>query len=88
MTGWERNDKTKLSPKMVNLSSSMDPVRWVWLGVKGQDHSTGQRLLAFINNYVRYFVITGTVVPSHSQTGGIVCGPEPEAHALASVAFS
>ncbi|XP_064398702.1 ubiquitin-like modifier-activating enzyme ATG7 [Halichondria panicea] len=25
--GWERNDKNKLAPKMVNLSSSMDPVR-------------------------------------------------------------
>ena len=25
--GWERNDKNKLSPRIVNLSSSMDPVR-------------------------------------------------------------
>lgn len=25
--GWERNDKNKLAPRMVNLSSSMDPVR-------------------------------------------------------------
>ena len=29
MVGWERNDKQKLAPKMVNLSSSMDPVRSV-----------------------------------------------------------
>ncbi len=25
--GWERNDKNKLAPRMVNLSASMDPVR-------------------------------------------------------------
>ena len=31
VTGWEKNDKNKSVPKMVNLSSSMDPVRWVWL---------------------------------------------------------
>ena len=29
VVGWERNDKQKLAPKMVNLSSSMDPVRSV-----------------------------------------------------------
>ncbi|CAI8052381.1 Ubiquitin-like modifier-activating enzyme ATG7, partial [Geodia barretti] len=27
VTGWEKNDKNKSVPKMVNLSSSMDPVR-------------------------------------------------------------
>ena len=27
--GWEKNEKDKLVPKVVNLSSSMDPVRYV-----------------------------------------------------------
>ena len=26
--GWEKNEKNKLVPKMVNLSASMDPVRY------------------------------------------------------------
>ena len=34
VTGWEKDSKNKALPKMVNLSSSMDPVRWVWS--KGQ----------------------------------------------------
>lgn len=25
--GWERSDKNKLAPRVVNLSSSMDPVQ-------------------------------------------------------------
>ena len=28
--GWERNEKNKLMPKVVNLSSSMDPVRYAY----------------------------------------------------------
>ena len=28
--GWERNDRGKFGPRMMNLSSSMDPVKWVF----------------------------------------------------------
>ena len=34
VAGWEKNSKNKALAKMVNLSSSMDPVRWVWSGSK------------------------------------------------------
>ena len=33
VVGWERNEKNKLQPKMVNLSSSMDPVRYIHMYV-------------------------------------------------------
>ena len=46
VTGWEKNDKNKSVPKMVNLSSSMDPVRWVWL--------TGQSSISKCQNDIFY----------------------------------